>query len=342
MEDFICNQHPKKMIKQILVALSAIAACIVAFLYYVLSEKNKPIDWKTFQDLSNTTVRHNIFVLDSGRKFEYFELGASFNETKDSVLLLHGTAMTGNFFTMYADFFKEHNIHAVTFTTPGHGYSDPYPTHPTVKKFFESDILPLINKVIPERDFSVVGFSYAGGIASYMGSHIDRVKNVGLFNSMAPVVPYDATETELNAALNFSRTLIASPRSARLFGFTTRVLINYLVNKLFTPNELTTAERINKFRRELFSKDMVRGVMHGSDGLLFAVNMMGSEWDADFDKLSDKNVLITSGKMDDRAPMVMQKYLQKKIKNSRYEVFDDAHPDIADHFDRFVLMLLNK
>jgi pimeloyl-ACP methyl ester carboxylesterase len=330
--------NSKTMIKAVLTVLATVVAALA---YLVLVPKNSAIDWNNMPNESNATVSHKIFTTPDGRRFEYFELGASIDEARESILIIHGTAMTGHFYTQYADSFKKNNLHVVTFSQPGQGYSDSYPTHPTVKKYVESDIMPLIEHVFPNnKPFSVIGYSFAGSMAAYIGTHVDHVKHVGLFSSMAPLNPYNVNATEMNKALELGRGLTASPTKTKLFAFTTKVIINYFMDALWSPNERSTKDKASAYGRELFAKDLRRGVTHGSDGLIFAVNMMGSDWDVDFDKLSEKDVLITSSTLDDRCAPALQQFLKEKIKNHRFLQLEGAHPDVADQFDQIVLKLV--
>jgi pimeloyl-ACP methyl ester carboxylesterase len=304
---------------------------------------NSSIDWSTLDDTSNDTVVHKIFHLKDHRSFEYFELGSRRNETKDTLLIIPGTGMTGKFFTIYADFFKKYNIHAVTLSHPGQAYSDSYPGIPTVKNYVQTDLKPFMREVLHNRNVSIVGFSMGASIAAYLGSHHKRFRNIGMFSSTGPMKPVLPEEHELNAALDQSGKIFFSNNILlRLFAYFNYILIKFKEGHLESVNEIDSSSTANAYRRALFAKDLVRGVQHGMDGLLFAGSIMGNEWDINWETLSDKNVLIVSGITDDRCPREIQKYIHRKIKQSKFEEYEGAHIDLIDKFEKYILQLLNK
>ncbi|KAL0485634.1 pimeloyl-[acyl-carrier protein] methyl ester esterase [Acrasis kona] len=248
--------------------------------------------------------------------------------------------MTGHFFTLYHESFKSRDVYALAISHPGQGYSEPYPTSASAKKYVETDMKPFLNGMFGNKNISVIGYSMGSSIAGYMAATMTQVENVGLLASVAPLEPFYEDEIEMNKNLFNVRLLFMHDITRRIYAYLGMNLLHYKRGNVWTSAEVLTTNSANSTIRQLFADDLFRGSALGMDGLLFAFEVMNSDWGFDFDLLSKKNVLIVSGELDDRCNKSIQFFLHQRIRNSRLVTYNGAHSDVLDKLDEYAVDLL--
>ncbi|KAL0478882.1 biotin biosynthesis bifunctional protein BioHC [Acrasis kona] len=325
---------------RILIVVVVVVAIIIA---YINRLPNAEVNWDSLKNLTTDSVQHKIFELNSGRRIEYFEFGDLNNPNAEQLLIIPGTVQTGHYYTISEKFHKAHNIRVICPTLPGSG-SDIADYQFNATSYINNDLDPLINHVFPEGDFSVVGVSMGGTIASHVASRYDRVKNLLLGVSMGPMTNIEESEIEYITKSKPLRSMMQSKIVSTLLCFFIYLDVLRKEGAVLSKNEVLSANRegFDPQHRKAIAKDFRRSVTHGFRGMTHAFDVMSSPWEVDWDQLSKKNVIILSGELDDTVPDEIQKYLHRKIKNSRFISFDGAHIDVGDLLEEMVLLLLNK